>query len=253
MRRSVSSGRDRAVTETASSAGTPDTSGRALVDELAQRIQLQIMSGKLPLGVRLRQETLAEEFGVSRTPVREALRQLQAKGMLEILPRRGAAVRGPSPRDIREAYVVRAELEGLAAELAAELITDAELGQLREAAALFTQAVAHFTMRSDGAGNISDAEWPAANDQFHEVVLRASGNARLYETVQHLHLGFPRNLTWSALSKSSRLLEENATEHDKILRAIEERQPAPARRQMQRHIARAGELVAARYERSRGP
>jgi DNA-binding FadR family transcriptional regulator len=69
--------------------------------------------------------------------------------------------------------------------------------------------------------------------------------------VRHLHLGFPRNLTWSALSKSSRLLKENVTEHDKILRAIEEHRPASARREMQRHIARAGELVAARYERSR--
>ena len=69
--------------------------------------------------------------------------------------------------------------------------------------------------------------------------------------MRHLHLSFPRNLTWLALSESSRLLEENATEHDKILRAIEGRQPATARREMQRHIARAGELVAARYERSR--
>jgi DNA-binding GntR family transcriptional regulator len=220
------------------------------VDELAQRIQLRIMSGELPLGAPLRQETLAEEFGVSRTPVREALRQLQAKGILEILPRRGATVRGPSPLDIREAYVVRAELEGLAAQLAAELITDAELGQLRDAAALFARAVAHFSAPNDGSGLMSDAEWPSANDLFHQVILRASGNRRLYDTVEHLHLGFPRNLTWSALSKSSRLLEENATEHDKILRAIEARQPAIARREMQRHIARAGELVAGRYERS---
>jgi DNA-binding GntR family transcriptional regulator len=230
---------------------TRGPAGQALVDELAQRIQLQIMSGELPLGTRLRQETLAEEFGVSRTPVREALRQLQATGMLEILPRRGAAVRGPSPRDIREAYVVRAELEGLAAQQATELITDHELGQLREAAALFSQAVAHFTAPGERSRVLSDAEWPSANDLFHEVILRAAGNQRLYETVRHLHLSFPRNLTWLALSESSRLLEENATEHDKILRAIEERQPATARREMQRHIARAGELVAARYERSR--
>jgi DNA-binding GntR family transcriptional regulator len=209
------------------------------------------MSGELPVGTRLRQETLAEEFGVSRTPVREALRQLQATGMLEILPRRGAAVRGPSPRDIREAYVVRAELEGLAAQLAAELITDAELGRLREAAALFRQSVAHFTAPGEGSRVLSDAEWPSANDLFHEVILKAAGNHRLYDTVRHLHLGFPRNLTWSALSESSRLLGENVTEHDKILRAIEDRQPSAARRAMQRHIARAGELVAARYERSR--
>jgi len=209
------------------------------------------MSGELALGTRLRQETLAEEFGVSRTPVREALRQLQATGMLEILPRRGATVRGPSPRDIREAYVVRAELEGLAVQLAAELITDDELGQLREAAALFSQAVARFTAPGERSREFSDAEWPSANDLFHEVILRASGNHRLYETVRHLHLSFPRKLTWSAHSESSRVLEENAIEHHKIVRAIEEHQPATARREMQRHIVRAGGLAAARYERSR--
>lgn len=228
---------------------TRDLAGQALVDELAQRIQLQIMSGELPSGTRLRQETLAEEFGVSRTPVREALRQLQATGMLEILPRRGAAVCGPSPRDIREAYVVRAELEGLAAQLAAELITDSELGQLREAAALFSQAVAHFTALGEQSRTRSDVEWPSANDLFHGLILRASGNHRLHETVRHLHLGF-RYLTWSTLSESSRLLHENVTEHDRILHAIEEHQPATARREMQRHIARTAERVAGRYERS---
>ncbi len=230
---------------------TRGLASQALVDELAQRIHLQIMSGELALGTRLRQETLAEEFGVSRTPVREALRQLQATGMLEILPRRGATVRGPSPRDIREAYVVRAELEGLAVQLAAELITDDELGQLREAAALFSQAVARFTAPGERSREFSDAEWPSANDLFHEVILRASGNHRLYETVRHLHLSFPRKLTWSAHSESSRVLEENAIEHHKIVRAIEEHQPATARRELQRHIARAGGLAAARYERSR--
>jgi DNA-binding transcriptional regulator YhcF (GntR family) len=154
---------ESAIRDAASATRKRGETGQALVDELAQRIQLQIMSGELPLGTHLRQETLAEAFGVSRTPIREALRQLQAKGMLEIFPRRGAAVRGPSPRDIREAYMVRAELEGLAAQLAAELITDGELGQLRDAAAMFAEAVAHVTAPGDGSRALSDAEWPSAN------------------------------------------------------------------------------------------
>src|SRR3954454_17732051 len=95
---------------------------RALVDKLAAQLQARVLSGEFPSGTRLRQETLAEEFGVSRTPVREALRKLQATGLVELQPNRGALVRGLSLREIRDAYEVRAELEALAAELAAERI-----------------------------------------------------------------------------------------------------------------------------------
>ena len=88
---------------------------RALVDKLASTLQARVLSGELPSGTRLRQEALAEEFGVSRTPIREALRKLQASGLVELRHNRGAFVRGLSPREIRDAYEVRAELEGLAA------------------------------------------------------------------------------------------------------------------------------------------
>src|ERR1041385_9317135 len=84
---------------------------RALVDKLAAGLQARVLSGELPSGTRLRQEALAEEFGVSRTPVREALRKLQAGGLVELQPHRGAVVRGLSAREIRDAYEVRAELE----------------------------------------------------------------------------------------------------------------------------------------------
>ena len=88
--------------------GTPLTEAaderRALVDKLAATIQARVLSGELASGTRLRQEALAEEFGVSRTPVREALRKLQASGLVELRPNRGAQVRGLSPREIRDAY-----------------------------------------------------------------------------------------------------------------------------------------------------
>ena len=95
------------------------TEAQALVDELAATIQARVLNGEIPTGTRLRQESLAAEFGVSRTPVREALRKLQANGIVEVQPHRGALVRRPSAREVREAYEVRAELEGLAASLAA--------------------------------------------------------------------------------------------------------------------------------------
>ena len=113
----------------------------ALVDRLAATIQARVLSGEFASGSRLRQESLATEFGVSRTPVREALRKLQAAGIVQLEPRRGARVRGPSAREVREAYEVRAELEGLAAALAAARIRDDELRRLRDAQAMFEELV----------------------------------------------------------------------------------------------------------------
>jgi DNA-binding GntR family transcriptional regulator len=225
--------------------------GRALVDELAQKIQSRVMTGDFPIGSWLRQETLASEFGVSRTPVREALRKLQANGIVALVPHRGALVRGPTAREIREAYLVRAELEGLAAELAANWISDEQLKRLRKAEDLFRRAVEDFVARrrQDSRRSAAEADWPRANDLFHDVVQEAADNGRLTQTIRDLHRSFPRNLTWAALSEDSRLLDENARQHLQIFEAIERRDAPEARRFMTEHIRRSGELVAFWFER----
>ena len=198
----------------------------ALVEQLVQSLEAAIASGTITVDSWLRQETLAAEFEVSRTPVREALRVLQAKGMVDVVPNRGAPVRGPTSRHIREAYVLRAELEGFAAELAARWIRDDQLRGLREAEELFQHCVEAFlseTSEAEGMG------WMHANDLFHRAVHEGAGNSRLQDAIEDLHRGFPRNLTWSALSGDSRLLTENAEEHRRIRIAIEERDPLEAR------------------------
>jgi DNA-binding GntR family transcriptional regulator len=223
-----------------------------LVDRLAGEIQARVLSGATPVGTRLRQEALADEFGVSRTPVREALRQLQASGLVELLPNRGAVVRGPSAREIREAYEVRAELEGLAAELAAERISDRDLRRLQEAQRLFQDAVETLIARRARRREPwkDESLWVQANDLFHQAILDASANARLADTIADLHRSFPRNLTWAALSRSSRLLEENVEQHQAVLDAIERRDPAEARRSMVEHVRSAGELVTLHFEQA---
>jgi DNA-binding GntR family transcriptional regulator len=229
------------------------TDGAALVDRLASTIQARVLSGEIPTGSRLRQETLASEFGVSRTPVREALRKLQAGGLVQLEPNRGAVVRGPSAREVREAYEVRAELEGLAAELAAVRIRDDELHRLHEAQAMFGRSVATLlAWRRDRVGDPppEDAhdEWIHANDLFHLVIQEAAGNSRLRATLADLHTSFPRDLTWIVLGESSHLLEQNVAQHARILGAIELREPADARRRMTEHVRTAGELVLRRFE-----
>ena len=230
---------------------TPDVAA-SLVDSLAGDIQQRIVSGAIPFGSWLRQETLASEFGVSRTPVREALRKLEARGLVALVPQRGAVVRGPTTREIREAYQVRAELEGLAAELAAARIDDDKLRRLREAEELFRRSVVRLAKRETAAAG-DDDDWFRANTLFHDVVQEAAGNERLRASITDLHRSFPRNLTWSALRENLRLLQENIEQHQRIREAIADGNPDLARREMRTHIRRAGELVADWFERQATP
>jgi DNA-binding GntR family transcriptional regulator len=226
-----------------------DQTGRALVDRIADTIRSRVLGGEILVGSRLRQETLAAEFGVSRTPIREALRKLQANGIVSLEPNRGAVVRGPTAREIRDAYEVRAELEGLAAELAATRIRDAQLDELRRAERLFGEAVASLVDGRAGENPGANGVWTQANDLFHRVIQEASDNDRLIAIVQDLHRSFPRGLTWAALSGSSALLRQNVEEHAAILGAIERRDPTEARARMIAHITHAGELIAHHFER----
>lgn len=222
----------------------------AVVESLADALREAILSGEVAAGTWLRQQHLASQYGISRTPVREALRALQAQGMVKVVPNRGALVSAPTVRDIREGYAVRAQLEGYAAELAAELATDDQIGRLLHAEELFKEAVSEAARakprRADLTGECP--QWSIANDLFHEAVIDAAGNARLGEAIRTLHRSFPRNLTWSALSGNTHLLQQNAKQHHEISRAIEERRPGKARDAMVRHVQRSGDLVVLRVE-----
>lgn len=214
-----------------------------------------MLRGEIASGTKLRQESLAAEFGVSRTPVREALRKLQASGLVELAPHRGAVVRGPSAREIREAYVVRAELEGLAAELATALVTEEQLVALRASVALFRSSMGDLIERRRRGGSRTPADldnWTRANDSFHQGIQEAAGNQRLRTMLFDLHLSFPRDLTGLVLGESTRLLQENVEQHASILEAIERQDAAAARGRMVEHIHRAGELIVLRFEQRAG-
>jgi DNA-binding GntR family transcriptional regulator len=225
--------------------------------DLAELLQEQILSGVAPAGSWLRQERVAAEYGVSRTPVREALRVLDAIGMVEVVPHRGALVLGPTLLDIREAYAVRAELEGYAAQLAATWVRDDQLERMEQAESIFERSIAESrdTRPGDAKQPTERPGWSRANDLFHEAILDAAGNTRLTQTVRSLHRSFPRNVTWSTLSGSTHLLQENVEQHRAVAAAIIARDPAAARAAMTAHIQRSGELVAMRYEQlqSRNP
>jgi len=227
------------------------TERRALVDKLASDLQQRVLSGEIPSGTRLRQSALAAEFGVSRTPIREALRKLQAGGFVELQPNRGALVRGLSAREIRDAYEVRAELEALAAELAAVRIRHDQLDRLRDAQEQFREGLAQTMEEREsgaGAGERQAVVWSRANDQFHQVIQEAAHNDVLVATLTHLHRSFPRDLTKIVLSESTPLLRANVLEHEEIVDALQRRDRDAARELMRRHVRHAGELVTLRFE-----
>lgn len=233
---------------------TAASQDQGLVDRLAAAIQARVLSGEIAGGTRLRQETLAAEFGVSRTPVREALRKLQSIGILEVAHHRGAIVRAPTPRDVREAYEVRAELEGFAAELAVAAIGDDQLELLRDTERHFVHAVADVIERRRLGRPpepwSAESEWERANNVFHHVIQQAAGNGRLVGAIAHLHQTFPRHLTWAVLRTNSHRLTENIEQHQRILAAVERRDAASARAEMAAHVRSAGDLLARILENS---
>ncbi|MDQ1129312.1 GntR family transcriptional regulator [Microbacterium sp. SORGH_AS_0888] len=223
---------------------TTATTGHALVDELAGKIRARIMNGDIPIGAQLRQAELANDFGVSRTPVREALRQLQTGGLIEVVPNRGAVVRVPAPWEVREAYEVRAELEALATARAVSRISHAELQRLRSA----NQEMYDRSQGGD-ASTQRALESRHENDIFHTTIATAAANARLARAIEEINETFPRNVSAQLLVNDDRHREENYLEHIRIIDALERGDEAAARTEMRSHVLSAGEQLARWYER----
>lgn len=154
------------------------TGAGPLRDQVREALQARIGEGRLRPGDRIFEQDLAVEFGVSRVPVREAIRMLQSEGLVEVLPRRrGVFVRSLDRRQVEELFDVREALEGLAARLAAEGGQREAVGQLGRQSDIARQAW------SDGD---TDA-MSRANAEFHEQLVALSGNELLGSILEPLH------------------------------------------------------------------
>ncbi|CAN5190712.1 GntR family transcriptional regulator [soil metagenome] len=234
------------MSSTATDIAAPGDSlgGNALVDQTAGRIRAMIMSGEIPIGAQLRQAELAQSFGISRTPVREALRQLQVGGLIEVVPNRGAIVRVPAPWEVREAYEVRAELEALAAERAVSRVTKETLARMREV---------NDEMYARSLAIAENHDAPAAaqggeNDVFHTLIYTTSGNRRLTKAINEINETFPRNVSALVLLDDARHRDENFREHARIVDALENGDAVQARAHMRAHVLSAGDQIAHWYE-----
>jgi DNA-binding GntR family transcriptional regulator len=222
----------------------PDADAQ-LVATLVAAIHARIGNGEVPVGTWLRQERLAQELGVSRMPVREALRQLEALGVVEIIPNRGARVRLPSTLEVIEVFELRGVLEAHAGAAAAQLITSEQVEQLQHATEMFRHIIADLQDNKNrkNAAASARSRWYEANSTFHSIIVEASGNRTLGDVLRGLHLKIPQNVTWLGLHADIRRLERNAAEHEEIFAAINAGDAERTRQLLLTHARRASDLV----------
>ncbi|HEX9464028.1 MAG TPA: GntR family transcriptional regulator [Alphaproteobacteria bacterium] len=192
--------------------------------QLVERLRDMIVEGDLPVGERVPERVLCERFGVSRTPLREALKALAAEGLIELLPNRGARIAPLTADDIAQTLKVIGALEALAAELACGRITGDELAEIR---ARHYQMLAHHARRDL-------LPYFKANQAIHQAIVDASGNPVLVQTYANLS-GRIRRARYAANLNPARW-DEAVAEHELILKALMARDGAGLARLMRTHL-----------------
>jgi DNA-binding GntR family transcriptional regulator len=203
----------------------------SLHDELVERLRDMIVEGELAPGDRVPERSLCERFGVSRTPLREALKVLASEGLLELLPNRGAAVARLTGDDLEEMFPVMGTLEALAGELACAQVTEEQLAEIR---ALHYQMVLHHTR-----GELP--QYFRLNQRIHELIMQAAGNATLTRMYRSLS-GRIRRARYVANMSKARWAQA-VEEHEEILEALSARDGARLADILKRHLRNKCETV----------
>jgi DNA-binding GntR family transcriptional regulator len=214
-------------------------------DDIAGLIEEAIVSGELTPGSVLRQEQLSERFGVSRTPVREALRRLAALGLVSFEPNRGVRVRTLSRDDLREAFLVRAELEALVTEEAARKMTPENLEELEECEKRFARLTREIRSHEPGGNRRAlMGEWMRANHAFHDVLYRVAELPYVESVAKSARRTFSGPTVWAPVDDElEALYERNQAEHRAIRQALAAGSVAGARELAREHVMHSFELL----------
>jgi DNA-binding GntR family transcriptional regulator len=203
--------------------------GVTLAESLRQKLEEAIAAGHLEPGSRLDEQEIAQRFGVSRTPVREAFRLMAANNLVELRGRQGATVRAISAEALIEMFQVMAELEGLCARLAARRVSQAWRDEISEI---------HQRLKAAGeAGNID--MFYDVNQEFHEAIYEASRNAFLADQTRKL-----RNQVAAYRRRVTRMpnrIADTVREHEAIMQAILAHDPERAHSTMRDHVNLLGD------------
>lgn len=206
---------------------------KQLRNVVAEQLRSAILDGRYKPGEWLRQERLAQDLGVSQMPVREALKELTAEGLIEHVPYRGARVISFSIEDVTDLYAHRAYLESRAAAFAAERIAPEELAELRALQA---------EIEASGAPEVV-AKYRELNREFHRKIYSACRREYLIRALNQMWASFPTMLIANFAGTSNQPLPErdpaDMQEHRAILAALESRDPEAAAQAMSAHILNA--------------
>ena len=196
----------------------------SLRGKVYDRIREDILNGVYEEHEELKEATLGEKMGVSRTPVREALRQLELEGLVEIIPNKGARVTGITKKDIEDIYQIRYLLEGLSARWATEYITEEQIEKMEE-----TLYLTEFHAKKGNFTQVYELD-----SQFHELMYEASGSKMLNHILTDFHMYVTR-IRRTSLALDNR--SKNSTEeHRAILDAIKARNAEKAEECAHNHV-----------------
>lgn len=198
--------------------------GLPLAENLYTQLQLDIIKGILPPGKKLTEQSLCEQYKVSRTPVREALRQLEIEGLVENIPNRGSFVVGFTAQDIMDMYELRKTYELQAVKWAIQRITDDELEELGE----IFEFMEFYTLKHDIDKMLN------INSNFHQLIYTASRNKMLRQVLSsyQMYIKYSRSIS----SYDSTYLEIVLEEHRKIYNAFLNRDAEAAMQAMAEHM-----------------
>lgn len=199
----------------------------SLRGQVFNRIQEDIINGRYEPGDSLVEMKLAEELGVSRTPIREAIRQLELEGLVTYIPNKGVYVTGISEQDIKDIYKIRSLVEGLAVKWAIERIEAHQLKELEE----IVELMEYYTEKGDME------QVTKLDTQFHDVIYDACKSRVLKNTLRNL-LRYIRKARLTSLRVPRRAYQALA-EHKQILEAFKSHEPEKGERLMIQHISQA--------------
>lgn len=195
-----------------------------LRDVVFNTLRQAILKGELKPGERLMEIALAERLGVSRTPIREAMRKLELEGLVVMIPRRGAQVANITEKDLNDVLEVRIALENMAIEKACENMTEDSMSKLWVAAKEFERTTAE--------GNL--VKMAEADVAFHEIIYQASGNRRLIQVLNNLREQIYRYRVEYLKEEETRNLL--VREHEEMTRALRDRDVKRAQEIVYEHI-----------------
>jgi len=201
---------------------------RSTPDLIADALREAILQGIFQEGQSLRQDEIAAQFGVSRIPVREALRQLEAEGLVTLQLNRGATVSTLSPAEAQEIFEIRSALETTAIQLAIPKLTEPDL----EKAAVILDATNQTT---------DVASWAKLNWEFHATLYTPADRPRLLTMIKTLHVNIDRYVRLQM--EKMNYLEKSQKEHYQLLDVCRQREAKAAVRLLKRHIDTAGEQL----------